>query len=166
MNGNGPFWGLFCPIHRGPRSGTVEGVGRLPIIIATLAIVASTGAADETSDQEREIERGRSLYRIYCRNCHGETGRGDGPMTEVLPVRPTDLTRLSRKHEGDFPTDEVYATIDGRDDVLAHAASKMPIWGFAFQEFDTDVNQEGQVRERILQLIEYLKSIQVAAGKK
>jgi len=141
-------------------------MGRLPIIVAALAMAAATAVADESSDRAREIERGSSLYRVYCRNCHGEAGRGDGPMTEVLTVRPTDLTRLSRKHEGDFPTDEVYAAIDGRDDLLAHGVSKMPVWGLAFQEFDTDVDQEGQVRGRILQLIEYLKSIQVASARK
>ena len=139
---------------------------RLPIVILALVMAATTTAADEASDLERESERGRGLYRIYCRNCHGEAGRGDGPMTEVLTVRPADLTRLSRQNEGEFPTDEVYASIDGRADVLAHGASKMPVWGLAFQQFDTDVNQEGQIRARILQLIEYLKSIQVVSGKK
>ena len=88
-------------------------------------------------------------------------------MTEVLTIPPTDLTRVSQANEGEFPTEEVYAAIDGRDDLLAHGISKMPVWGLAFQEYDTDVDQEGQVRGRILQLIEYLKSIQVdSSGKK
>jgi hypothetical protein len=144
----------------------VEGMGRLPIIIAILALTAATVASDESSDPVREIERGSSLFRIYCADCHGQAGRGDGPMAEVLTVRPADLTRLSREHDGAFPTEEVYSTIDGRDEVPAHRAGKMPVWGIALQELDTDVDQEGQVRERIRQLIEYLKAIQVDSGKK
>jgi len=140
---------------------------RLATIIAALAIVGTAVVAALPVDGERQAERGRDLYRIHCRNCHGETGEGDGPMTEVLTIPPTDLTRVSQANEGEFPTDEVYAAIDGRDDLLAHGTSKMPVWGLAFQEYDTDVDQEGQVRGRILQLIEYLKSIQVdSSGKK
>ena len=31
------------------------------------------------------ITRGKKLYKDYgCFNCHGETGRGDGPSSEVL----------------------------------------------------------------------------------
>lgn len=136
-------------------------------IFLALATVGPVGVAGDSTDEARQVERGRDLYRIYCRNCHGDTGQGDGPMVEVLTVRPKDLTRLSRGHDGEFPTDRVYATIDGRDDVLAHGSTKMPVWGLAFQQFDTDVNQERQVQTRILQLIEYLKSIQTpGAGKK
>jgi hypothetical protein len=36
----------------------------------------------------------------------------------------------------------------------------MPIWGLSFQELDSDVNQEDQVREKILHVIDYLESIQ------
>ena len=136
-------------------------MGRLPIIVALLAISGTLAVAGGATDLEKQVERGRDLYRIYCRNCHGEGGQGDGRMAEVLTVRPADLTRLSHAQEGEFPTDEVYASIDGRDDILAHGTSKMPVWGLAFQQFDTDVDQEGQVRQRIVQLIEYLKSIQV-----
>lgn len=141
---------------------------RRPLTIAAaFAVTCTVGLADDATERERQAERGRDLYRIYCRNCHGENGQGDGPMVEVLKVRPTDLTRLGRDDEGEFPTDDVYAAIDGRDDMLAHGSSKMPVWGLAFQEFDTDVDQERQVQARVSQLIEYLKSIQTErSGKK
>ena len=136
-------------------------------IVAALALACVMVLADEQIDQERQAEHGRDLYRIYCQNCHGEAGQGDGPMVEVLKVPPADLTRLARDHDGEFPTDDVHAAIDGRDDLLAHGSSKMPVWGMAFREFDTDIDQERNIQARILQLIEYLKTIQVAsAGKK
>ena len=136
-------------------------------IVVALVAACPFGVAGDSTDEARQAERGRDLYRIYCRNCHGDTGQGDGPMAEVLTVQPKDLTRLSRDHDGEFPTDGVHAAIDGRDDVLAHGSNKMPVWGLAFQQFDTDIDQERQVQVRILQLMEYLKSIQKpASGKK
>lgn len=38
------------------------------------------------------IARGAPLYSPNCAECHGATGRGDGPLAEKLPIRPADLT--------------------------------------------------------------------------
>ncbi len=38
------------------------------------------------------IERGKQIYAQNCTSCHGEQGRGDGPVATTLPVPPTDLT--------------------------------------------------------------------------
>ena len=37
------------------------------------------------------VAAGATLYRTYCATCHGETGRGDGPLAPALPTRPRDL---------------------------------------------------------------------------
>jgi mono/diheme cytochrome c family protein len=37
------------------------------------------------------VERGRKLFAIYCRHCHGASGRGDGPVAAKIS-RPADLT--------------------------------------------------------------------------
>ena len=37
------------------------------------------------------IRRGRDLYLFECSECHGRTGRGDGPQAMSLPKRPGDL---------------------------------------------------------------------------
>jgi mono/diheme cytochrome c family protein len=131
------------------------------LLLCTLvALVASPAPAQ----QEELAERGRFLYGVYCQTCHGETGRGDGPTAEVLKIPPTDLTRLSAaEEEGEFPFDRVYRVIDGREEVRGHGGSRMPVWGLSFQELDRDLDQEDEVRGKILQLIEYLKSIQQPA---
>ncbi len=36
-------------------------------------------------------ERMDTLYAQRCFNCHGTSGRGDGPMAALLPVRPPDF---------------------------------------------------------------------------
>ncbi|MEO6030211.1 MAG: c-type cytochrome [Candidatus Binatia bacterium] len=37
------------------------------------------------------VARGAVLYAAYCGGCHGALGRGDGPITEVLDLEPTNL---------------------------------------------------------------------------
>jgi putative copper resistance protein D len=38
------------------------------------------------------IVRGASFYAEYCTLCHGPTGKGGGPASASLPIRPADLT--------------------------------------------------------------------------
>ena len=40
-------------------------------------------------------EHGRATYTTYCIPCHGEKGRGDGPVAAVLSKRPADHTSAS-----------------------------------------------------------------------
>jgi mono/diheme cytochrome c family protein len=105
---------------------------------------------------------GALLYRIYCLNCHGESGRGDGPLAPLLTVEPADLRLIRSRNGGVFPTDRVHRTIDGRSAVTGHGSREMPLWGLAFQEADLDANQERQVRARIVALTEHIESLQEA----
>lgn len=125
-------------------------------LFATL-LIASGPPADP---EEEAIARGQFLYRVYCMNCHGEAGQGNGVSAPLLKIEPTDLTRLARKNDGAFPAERVYGIIDGREEVRGHGSRRMPIWGFSFQELNSDVNQEEQVRQKILQVVDYLESIQ------
>jgi mono/diheme cytochrome c family protein len=134
------------------------------IAIAALAAgclsLLPAGAAGEVTlvPESKLVERGKVLYGVYCVGCHGEGLKGDGPVGRELHPRPSDLTRITARHGGEFPFPEVYTMIAGVDDT--HGKRDMPRWGFAFQELDSDVNQQDQVRGRILQLIYYLQSVQ------
>jgi len=112
------------------------------------------------SPHSRLVERGKALYEVYCTACHGESPDGGGPVARELETRPSDLTRIAIRHGGEFPFPEIYKAIAGVDDT--HVKRDMPRWGFAFQELDSDINQQDQVRGRILQLIYYLESMQEA----
>jgi mono/diheme cytochrome c family protein len=37
------------------------------------------------------LERGRAVYEQNCVSCHGEAGRGDGPLAASLRPRPADF---------------------------------------------------------------------------
>lgn len=79
--------------------------GNLEIVLqrwteTTDSVVAPT--VKPPADLEASIARGREKYldkNLQCLSCHGETGRGDGPGTDVLKdnwghkIVPADLTK-------------------------------------------------------------------------
>jgi hypothetical protein len=85
-------------------------------------------------------------------------------------VKPSDLTRLSERNNGQFPFLNVFMIIDGRTTVRSHSTSAMPIWGDRYQQ-QVDPKQgnpygaEQAVRGRILELVNYLEAIQADAKK-
>jgi copper transport protein len=40
---------------------------------------------------QQSVETGRMLFVQNCAICHGETGRGDGPVASTLPIPPANL---------------------------------------------------------------------------
>lgn len=42
------------------------------------------------------IQKGKRLFAEQCAMCHGEKGKGDGPMAEALETKPADLTNRAR----------------------------------------------------------------------
>lgn len=57
---------------------------RSVILISALACLSFKPSMAEEGD-------GRFLYETYCQACHGETGRGDGPLAEGLETPPANL---------------------------------------------------------------------------
>lgn len=109
---------------------------------------------------------GQSLYNQYCSTCHGVTGDGRGPMTEILTELPTDLRKLAAENPaeaGAFPMLKVLHIIDGRTGLRAHGGS-MPTYGDVFMADALDEREEMgavlETRGRILSLAMYLESIQ------
>lgn len=100
---------------------------------------------------------GREMYRAYCADCHGEKGKGDGPVASVLKVEPPDLTTLSKRNNGKFPRDRVYRTIKGEAHVTAHGSKDMPMWGPVFRNM---AKGKGEAEVRIKTLAAYLSSLQ------
>ncbi len=121
---------------------------------------AEESAPEESVDDSMRAARGRTTYRIYCRNCHGKEGVGDGPIAELLKIPPSNLTQITQEHDGVFPSEEIHTVIDGRSEVRGHGSREMPIWGVAFQERNRDTDQEDEVRERITDLVTFLATIQ------
>ncbi len=60
-----------------------------------------------------EPSEGRVIYMKNCAQCHGATGKGDGPWAGSYDPPPADLTQLERG--GAFPKAHVLSVIDGYD---------------------------------------------------
>jgi hypothetical protein len=91
--------------------------------------------------------------------------RRDGPLAAFLTVRPADLTALSKRNNGRFPSERVPETIDGRMQVKGHGTREMPVWE---TRHEADIarqygpyGSEAMVQARILELVRYLQSIQI-----
>jgi mono/diheme cytochrome c family protein len=57
--------------------------------------LSSTAIPDlYAQDYPPDITRGKAVYQHHCQDCHGLTGRGDGPAAASLKVSPADFQRF------------------------------------------------------------------------
>ena len=136
-------------------------------ILVVLTVFAALGflAGRSGAQNEDSIAFGKVTYRVYCQNCHGTTAKGDGRLAQLMKVKPSDLTQISKNNNGTFPVDRVQGLIDGREEVLAHGDREMPIWGQVFLE-GSGTGDEAVGKVKIQQLIAYLESIQEKGAAK
>ena len=129
-----------------------------------LCLLLPSGSPAHAEDDRTAVQFGEITYRLYCQDCHGASGVGDGPLAEGADPPPSDLTVLSAANDGSFPRDRVREVIDGREEVVGHLGIAMPPWARLFahelEEFDAPGEREGLVQRRIAHLVAYLESIQ------
>jgi len=101
---------------------------------------------------------GKQMFEAYCATCHGKGGKGDGPVAAALKVPPADLTGLTKRNNGKFPWLQVTKTITGPAGTPAHGSGEMPVWGPVFMSMSHQ--HESEVRLRVANLTDYIKSIQ------
>ena len=75
-----------------------------------------------------DVPEGAALFAENCAICHGDGGRGDGALAAQLQPPPADVTTLSRRAGGGFPTVEVLSEIDGYHRAPV-AGTEMPEFG-------------------------------------
>lgn len=126
--------------------------------LAVFAMSAGMAPADTPATETGKVE-----YVQACAACHGDSGKGQGPIAKFLTIPVPGLTRLSAGNDGVFPMLDVIHIIDGRTGVRGHGGP-MPIWGELFKaplssEFGP-YSAEIMVRGRILSIAYYLESIQ------
>lgn len=101
---------------------------------------------------------GREIYMDRCSSCHGENGKGNGPVVAVLKIAPGDLTLLAKKNSGIFPEDRVKSIAGDFVLIPAHGSRETPVWGDIFHPKRSADLQIAQ--ERFKNLVDYLQSIQ------
>jgi mono/diheme cytochrome c family protein len=139
---------------------------RLSIGIAAVffSSVLAAGARDLAQTRPPTPPRedpasGAYMYKTFCASCHGETGRGDGTVSDLLRQKPNDLQRLAESAGGTFPRERVARIIDGRTPLAGHDRAGMPVWGDVFRT--TEGTNERAIARRIDALVAHLESLQV-----
>ena len=135
--------------------------GKMRKLIVLSGAVALLSACQP--DWMPEPDEGARLYGDNCAVCHGPAGRGDGDLARDLDRKPTDLTLITQRAGGDFPTAKVLSQIDGYTR-MKNRDQLMPEYG-ALLAGDTVPVQLGKdqfspVPRPLAALLAYLESIQ------
>lgn len=162
-----------CPVLtvREPRDAAVDRLTKGGVVAAAVlaAFLLAPAAATPASAQEpaaqpqvemRQRVTGGEVFRTYCATCHGASGRGDGPLAGAMRRRPADLTEIAKRNGGEYPSEVVFHTIDGKTPVRGHGGPDMPVWGDAFAR-SRDGGDTATVKDRIDSLVDFIRSLQV-----
>lgn len=124
------------------------------LLLGTLAY----GAASAEAQENPYSAWGKEIFSTHCSPCHGKEGGGNGPAANSLKTAPSDLTLISKTHDGKFPRQWVKRFIDGTSPIPSHGLREMPIWGRVFAA-DSPWGDMG-ARAAISALADYLETIQ------
>jgi mono/diheme cytochrome c family protein len=80
-------------------------------ILTVLGCVALTGCIEQS--EMPVAAEGQALYMQNCSVCHGENGKGAGPMARAMARPPADLTLISLRNDDVFPRAKVMSKVDG-----------------------------------------------------
>ncbi len=98
------------------------------VVFAGIGLILSMGNA-QALDEAAQLKLGENEFISSCAACHGGNGKGNGTIAEVLSTKPSDLTQITNKFNGQFPKEHIYKVIDGREMINPHGDKQMPIWG-------------------------------------
>ncbi len=109
-----------------------------PLAMAAIVFLAPYPAAHAQAEAqstcgERTVT-GEQLFEQYCALCHGITGTGNGPLADALKIVPTDLTELSKRAGGQFPSDRVIDILRYGGGYTGHGSRVMPVWSKLFRK--------------------------------
>jgi mono/diheme cytochrome c family protein len=126
------------------------------LALVLIAITSTSVGAGQT--KPATAESGSDLFYNNCASCHGTDGKGNGPLGQVLTIRPANLTIISKNTGGKFPVAKLYELIDGRNPaVRGHGGPDMPVWGEVFAARGNTAS----VKNRIDALVKYIETLQV-----
>jgi mono/diheme cytochrome c family protein len=137
---------------------------RRQLLVAAFLVLCSLGAGAQEQKikhvpaQPTSAASGKEMFVSYCAVCHGRDGKGGGPAAAALKVPPADLTVLSQKNGGKFPSAHVANVLGEEADLPAHGNKEMPVWGPVFRGMSRG---EGDVQLRIANLTKFIESLQV-----
>ncbi len=74
------------PVRLAPKDSVpTKGIEHVP------PLAEAARLANPLKPVEADVARGKELFGIFCAPCHGEGGRGDGPVGKKFVPAPVDL---------------------------------------------------------------------------
>lgn len=152
-------------MNKGRFLNAIADLGLVRALIAGAALCLGPVALAQAP--RGDAARGLADYRAQCAKCHGPGGKGDGRLMDMQNRRIPDLTRLSMRNDGVFPTARVIEIIDGTRVIVIHGTAGMPVWGrtmraeAAKQCAASGCDPERVVSERLRALAAAIESFQV-----
>ena len=130
-----------------------------PLVVLILLATFTLPVASDSAAWRENIAEGKQEYEENCVSCHGADGRGQGDLGQKLFKKPSDLTMISERNEGQFPFERIFQIIAGDTPVAGHETMHMPEYAARMKK-DNFKPGYHQAHIRILQLTHYLESIQ------
>ncbi|WP_207101856.1 c-type cytochrome [Paracoccus shandongensis] len=129
---------------------------------AILSGMAMAGVIAACAPQITDKAQARNDFNALCVDCHGATGRGDGPAAAGMVPRPVDLTRVAAKNGGTFPRLRVMGHIYGF--TPGRSESPMPEFGDLMDgptvPYDAGDGIPTPTPARLVALMEYVEAMQ------
>ena len=148
-----------------PADTPVKVGGLVASILLAAGLLIIPGLAVPAAAQEyKQTATGAEIFRTYCASCHGTAARGDGPLASAMNRKPANLTEIAKRNGGQFPSELVFRTIDGRQPIRGHGGPDMPVWGDVFTR-SRDAGDAERVKAVIQSLVQYLESIQLRPAR-
>jgi len=116
-----------------PHSGEFLADATEPQLRAVLGFVLTQGVPDfkfyepwtATEFGTASPGRGKVIYKEYCMQCHGATGKGDGPAAATIEPKPAIHANINFS---EVPTEYLYNMINHGGAAMGKSAN-MPYWG-------------------------------------
>ena len=102
--------------------------------LATLLAPAGALAGDAAA--------GKAAYTTNCVSCHGETGKGDGPVGQILQPPPRDFSlgdfKIDADEDGTAGTDADLKAVISKGAAAFGGDQMMAAWGSVLSDEDVD----------------------------
>jgi hypothetical protein len=101
----------------------------LKLILLTVTLVTVLGIArPQGKSEQRPVARqasvasAKEMFLKYCASCHGQDGKGGGPAAVAMKPPPSDLTTISKRHDGKYPAGYVGAVLKFGRSLASHGS--------------------------------------------
>jgi mono/diheme cytochrome c family protein len=109
---------------------------RTQLIVAAALAALLTPAVGHAGD----AAAGKTTFTMFCSSCHGDTGKGDGPVGAVLNPPPRDLSKGEFKFDtdddGEAGTDQDILNVIMNGAAKYGGSAQMAPWGGSLSESD------------------------------